>query len=89
MAGGRHSPILYEQYDHAQVRDGVIEDDQYFVFIAEAASEDDWRAPATWYKANPSLGVTVTEEFYEGSANGHSRRQQLRTLSGNCTQTSG
>lgn len=66
-AGDDIRSICYEQYDYArQVRDGVIEDDQYFVFIAEAAPDDDWRAPATWYKANPSLGVTVTEEFYEG-----------------------
>lgn len=30
--------------------------------IYEAGPKDDWTSPATWLKANPSLGVTVSEE---------------------------
>lgn len=65
-AGDDINSICYEQYEYArQVRDGVIEDDEYFVYIAEAEADDDWTDPATWRKANPSLGVTVSEEFLE------------------------
>lgn len=65
-AGDDVNSICYEQYDYArQVRDGVVEDDEYFVYIAEAGADDDWTDPETWKKANPSLGVTVSMEFLE------------------------
>lgn len=55
----RHS-IAWEQHEYAQnVLNGVIEDDSYFAYIRAAAPEDDWTAEETWYKANPSLGVTI------------------------------
>lgn len=31
--------------------------------IYEADKDDDWELPETWRKANPNMGVTVTEEF--------------------------
>jgi phage terminase large subunit-like protein len=44
------------------VLDGTIDDDAFHAVIYGADPEDDWTDPATWRKANPSLGVTVQEE---------------------------
>ncbi len=66
-AGYDTQSICYEQYEYArQVREGTIEDPEYFVHITEAGQDDDWTDPAVWRKANPNLGVTVPEEFYAG-----------------------
>ena len=46
----------------AQVVEGVVDDDTWFVYIATLDPEDDWTDPAVYRKANPSLGVTVQLE---------------------------
>ncbi|HUT60360.1 MAG TPA: terminase TerL endonuclease subunit [Phycisphaerae bacterium] len=62
-AGWDRNSICYEQYDYAcKVRDGIIEDTSFLPCIYEAGPDDDWTAPATWLKGNPSLGVTLSEE---------------------------
>jgi len=43
---------------------GESEDDTFYAAIFAAGAKDAWDDPKTWYKANPSLGVTVPEEFY-------------------------
>lgn len=66
-AGFDMESICYEQYEYArQVAAGTVVDPEYFVHITEADREDDWTDPAVWRKANPSLGVTVSEEFLAG-----------------------
>lgn len=66
-AGYDMESICYEQYEYAkQVQAGTVTDSEYFVHITEADREDDWTDPAVWRKANPSLGVTVGEEFLAG-----------------------
>jgi phage terminase large subunit-like protein len=61
----RHS-LCYELYDYAcKVRDGILEDESFLPVIYEASIEDDWKAPATWHKAHPGLGVSVREEYFE------------------------
>ena len=66
-AGYDMQSICGEQYEYArQVREGTVIDPSYFVHITEAEREDDWTDPAVWRKANPSLGVTVSEEFLAG-----------------------
>lgn len=60
----RHS-ICYEQWDYAvKVRDGIIKDDAFLPVIYAADPDDDWKDPATWYKAHPGLGVSVQEEYF-------------------------
>jgi len=61
----RHS-LCYEVYDYAvKVRDGILDDESFLPVIYEASLEDDWKAPATWRKAHPGLGVSVREEYFE------------------------
>ena len=60
----REGSICNAKHDYAcKVRDGVIDDRAFLPVIYEASREDDWTAPETWAKANPNLGVSVTEEF--------------------------
>jgi phage terminase large subunit-like protein len=56
----RHS-ICYEQRTQAErVLNGTTEDLTFFGLIRNASEDDDWTKPATWRKANPSLGVTIS-----------------------------
>ncbi len=56
------SSVCLEQYRYAKgVHDGSIDDDSYFVFLAEAPASADWRASSTWRLANPNLGITLEE----------------------------
>lgn len=62
-AGYDRNSICWEQHDYAlKVLDGRIVDPSFLPVIYAAGEADDWRLPATWRKANPSLGVTVQEE---------------------------
>lgn len=60
----REGSICNAKHDYAtKVRDGIIEDHAFLPVIYEASREDDWTSPKTWAKANPNMGVSVTEEF--------------------------
>jgi len=63
-AGYDRTSVCWEQHEYArQVLAGIVEDPSYFAFIAAADEGDDWTDPATWAKANPGLGVTISEEY--------------------------
>lgn len=65
-AGYDRQTIGYEQYGYAKgVLSGAIDDPSFLAYVAEAAPEDDWRDPAVWAKANPSLGATVSLSSFE------------------------
>lgn len=42
--------------------EGGLEDPTWFAYVACAEDGDDWTAPATWRKANPNYGVSVSAE---------------------------
>jgi phage terminase large subunit-like protein len=57
--------IWYEQRRYSkQVEAGVIQDTTHLGVIYAASEDDDIDDPATWRKANPSLGVTFTEDDF-------------------------
>jgi phage terminase large subunit-like protein len=59
-AGVSGVSIYQEIHDYAtRVAEGLVDDDEWFVYIAALDREDDWTDPANYIKANPSLGVTV------------------------------
>lgn len=63
-AGYDRESICWEQHEYArQVRDGIIEDPTFYSFLAAADEDDDWTDPDVWRKANPNLGVSVSEEY--------------------------
>lgn len=64
-AGYDRNSICWEMHEYAcKVRDGVISDPTFYATIFAADETDDWTKPETWHRANPSLGVTVQEDFY-------------------------
>jgi phage terminase large subunit-like protein len=57
--------LWYEMKRYAQqVEAGVILDTTHLGIIYAASEEDDIDDPATWLKANPSLGVTFTADDF-------------------------
>ena len=51
------------------VLNGVKVDDDMFIAIFTLDDEDDWEDPNVWIKANPNLGITVSEEYIRGQVN--------------------
>lgn len=65
-AGYDRNSVCWEQHEYAlKVQEEIIQDPAFYPAIFAAEEEDDWTRPEVWRKANPSLGVTVKEEFYE------------------------
>ena len=61
--------ICWEVHDYAQkVKDGIINDETFLPLIYCADAEDDIQEPATWRKANPNLGVSISEEYLKNEA---------------------
>ena len=48
------------------VLSGEKQDDALFAMIFTLDEDDDWKDPATWVKANPNLGVTVSYQYITG-----------------------
>ena len=49
-----------------QVLSGEKQDDALFATIFTLDDGDDWRDPRVWQKANPNLGVTVSQHYIAG-----------------------
>lgn len=62
-AGTNRIGICYEQRNYlTRILEGIIEDDSYFGIIFTIDEGDDWRDPASWRKANPNFGISVSAE---------------------------
>jgi len=65
-AGYDRQTICYEQYSYAKrILAGEVDDPTYYAFIREAEQTDDWKDRDVWKKAQPNLGITVKEDYYE------------------------
>jgi phage terminase large subunit-like protein len=63
-AGHDLESVCYEQHTYAeQIATGVVDDPSWFIYIAAAQPDEDWRSPTTWRKCNPGYGVTIGEEY--------------------------
>lgn len=62
-AGNDQNTICYELHQKAvDILEGRKFDPHFYPVIYGADENDDWTDPKTWYKANPSLGITITED---------------------------
>ncbi len=62
----RPNSVCNDKHEYAsKVRDGLIQDPAFLPAIYQAEREDDWTSPSTWAKANPNMGVSVSEEYLE------------------------
>lgn len=66
-AGDNLNSVCYQQHMKAQdILEGRKTDPTFYPVIFGASMEDDWTDPATWAKANPSLGITFSiDKLYE------------------------
>lgn len=63
-AGWDQKSFCHDLYEYAKkVSSGIIQDPTFYVAIFELDEGDDWKDERNWYKANPSLGRTITIEF--------------------------
>ena len=51
------------------ILEGIIEDDTTFGIIYTLDEGDDYRDPKVWKKANPHLGVSITEDYLKSRVN--------------------
>lgn len=62
----RPNSICNQKHDYgSKVRDGIIDDPAFLPVIYEATIDDDWTDPKIWRKANPNLGVSISEEYLD------------------------
>lgn len=62
-AGTDINSICYEVHQKAEdILNGKKHDETFYPVIYGAGPDDDWKDEKTWYKANPSLGITVDIE---------------------------
>lgn len=52
-----------------EILSGLKEDDSQFTAIYTLDEDDDWTDKRNWIKANPSLGVTVSEDYLQQQVN--------------------
>lgn len=65
-AGHNTAGVCYEQRRYLQkILEGLLENDHYFGLIFEADEGDDPGNPATWAKANPSLGTAKSLAYMQ------------------------
>lgn len=64
-AGEDEDGVWHEERDYAEkVNAGIIPDTSFLGVVYRADPKDDLDDPATWRKANPSLGVTIDESDF-------------------------
>ena len=58
--------IYYENRDHMiDILKGIADNDRWFGALYELDDGDDWTDPKLWVKANPNLGVSLSEEWLQ------------------------
>lgn len=64
-SGSNRKSVCWEERQHAvAVVQREVEDDATFSFVCSLDDDDDWENdPSCWIKANPLLGVTITEGY--------------------------
>lgn len=63
-AGYDRSSICWELHQHAlRVQADPSIDEAFYARVYGADPAEDWTEPAVWAKANPNLGVSVSEQF--------------------------
>ncbi len=60
-AGSDTESVCWEQHDYSiKILEGILEDDEWFAYIATIDEGDDWADPEAWRKANPNFGISVS-----------------------------
>lgn len=64
-SGFDRTSICWQHHEHSRkVVEGTVSDDQWFAYVAALDEGDDpLQDPTCWLKANPNLGVSITEDY--------------------------
>ncbi|WP_202530816.1 terminase large subunit [Maritimibacter harenae] len=64
-SGSDRNSVCWEEHEHAvNVAHGEVEDDTTFSYVCALDEGDDpLEDPSCWVKANPLIGVTITEQY--------------------------
>lgn len=78
-AGTDTSSPCKDMYDYAcKVLDGSFENEQFFALIYGCDQGDDWTDFDVWKKANPNLGVSISEDYLRGKLQEAIQRTSLQ-----------
>ena len=63
-AGYDRTSVCWQDHAYSvQILDGTIANDSWFAFVCGLDPGDDWTDEATWPKANPNLGVSISHRY--------------------------
>lgn len=67
-SGSDRNSVCWEEHEHAvKVASGEVDDDETFSFVCSLDDADDpLNDPSCWVKANPLLGITITQDYLAG-----------------------
>lgn len=63
-SGVDRNSICFQHHEYSQrVLEQRVEDEAWFAYVCALDKSDDWRDEGAWIKANPNLGVSITEKY--------------------------
>lgn len=63
-SGFDRTSICFQHHEYSQrVLDQRVDDDAWFAYVCALDRGDDWRDEKVWPKANPNLGVSITDKY--------------------------
>jgi phage terminase large subunit-like protein len=66
-SGVNRNSVCWQHHEYAvRVLEQKFTDDAFFAYVCALHPGDDYRKPKNWIKANPNLGVSVTDEYLSG-----------------------
>lgn len=68
-SGTLRASLEFDLFQYGKkICEGVLDNPYFLPCLHYADENDDWTSPVTWRKANPSLGITVQENWYSEEA---------------------
>jgi phage terminase large subunit-like protein len=65
-SGFDRNTVCYQHHEYSEkLLRRRLEDDAWFAYICSLDAGDDWKDPRVWIKANPNLGVSVTQKYLQ------------------------
>lgn len=59
----RHT-VCWQHHEYSEkILDDVLPNDSWFAYVCGLDEKDDYRDPKNWVKANPNLGISITEKY--------------------------